>query len=123
MAVNEKNFSYFTYVDDNGTTWNVRGEDGGAFTGVDGHAALTAGAPTWGRQSKRRRPRMVEATDPATFRKVRGVIYTAAAFAAISGGDDISVSVAGGGTAVTYKVSAKLPEKQPIAATSRHLAE
>jgi hypothetical protein len=123
MAVNEKNFSYFTYVDDNGDTWNVRGEDGGAFSGVDGHAALTAGAPVFGRNTRRRHVRYVEATDPATFRKVRGVIYTAAAFAAIAGGDVINVSVAGGATAVPYNVSAKIAEKLPIAAASRHLAE
>jgi hypothetical protein len=41
MAVgNRKNKSYFTYVDDNAVTWNVLGEDGGAGTAVDGHAAF-----------------------------------------------------------------------------------
>lgn len=123
MAVNQKNFSYFTYVDDQGVTWNVRGEDGGAFSAVDGHTAATAGEPVFGRQTKRRHVRYVEATDPSTFRKARGIVYTAAAFAAISSGDTINVSVAGGGTVVPYNVSAKIAEKQPLNLTSRHLAE
>lgn len=123
MARNQKNFSYFTYVDDNGTTWNVRGEDGGAGTGVDGSTAFTPGAPTWGLNTKRRHVRYCEATDPVTFRKVRFVVYTAAAFAAIAGGDAISVQVPGLATNVGYEVSAKIPEKQPIASASRHLAD
>lgn len=123
MARNQKNLSYFTYVDDNAVTWNVRGETGGAGTGVDGSTALTAGAPVWGRNTKRRHVRYVEATDPTTFRKVRFIVYTPTAFAAIAGGDAISVQVTGLATNVGYNVSAKIPEKQPIAAASRHLAD
>lgn len=123
MARNQRNYSYFTYVDDNGTTWNVRGEDGGAFSLVDGHAAFTAGEPVWGANTRNRHVRYVEATDPTTFRKVRGVVYTAAAFAAIAGGDTVAVQVPGLATTVNYNVSAKIAEKQPIAAGSRHLAD
>lgn len=123
MARNQKNFSYFTYVDDNADTWNVRGEDGGSGTAVDGHAALTAGAPVWGRNTTRRHVRFVEATDSTTFRKVRFIVYTPTAFAAIAGGDVIAVTVPGLATTVNYNVSAKIPEKQPIAAASRHLAD
>lgn len=123
MARNQKNFSYFTYVDDNGTTWNVRGEDGGAGTAVDGHAALTAGAPVWGRQTTRRHVRYAEATDPTTFRKVRFIVYTPTAFNALTGGQDIAVLVEGLATTVNYDLSAKIAEKQPIAAASRHLAD
>lgn len=123
MARNQRNFSYFTYVDDNGDTWNVRGEDGGAGAAVDGHAALTAGARVWGRQTKNRHVRYVEATDPTTFRKIRFIVYTAAAFAAIAGGDVVAAQVAGLATTVNFAVSAKIGEKQPIAAASRHLAD
>lgn len=123
MARNQKNFAYFTYVDDNGTTWNVRGEDGGAALAIDGHTAFTAGAPVWGRNTRRRHVRYVEATDPTTFRKVRFIVYTPTAFGAIAGGDLVSVQVAGDATAVGYNVSAKIPEKQPIAAASRQLAD
>lgn len=123
MARNQKNFSYFTYLDDNGETWNVRGESGGAGTGVDGSTAFTPGAPVWGRNTRRRHVRYVEATDATTFRKIRFVVYTPTAFAAIAGGDAISVQVPGLATNVGYNVSAKIPEKQPIAGASRHLAD
>lgn len=123
MARNQKNFSYFTYVDDNGTTWNVRGEDGGAFSAVDGHTALTPGEPVWGRQTRRRHVRYVEATDPTTFRKIRGIVYTPTAFAAIAPGADIAANVEGLATTVVFDVSAKVAEKQPVAAASRHLAD
>jgi hypothetical protein len=124
MAVgNRKNKSYFTYTDDNAVDWNVLGEDGGAGTAVDGHAAFTAGAPVWGRNSRVRHVRYVEATDPATFRKVRFIVYTPTAFAAISGGDTIAVTAPGSATTINYAVSAKVPERQPIAGASRHLLD
>lgn len=123
MARNQKNFTYFTYTDDNADTWNVRGEDGGAGSAVDGHSAFTAGAPVWGLNTRRRHVRRVEATDPTTFRKISFVVYTPAAFAAISGGDTVAVQVAGLATTVNYKVSAKIAEKQPLAGASRHLAD
>jgi len=123
MARNQKNFEYFTYVDDNAVTWNVRGESGGAGTAVDGSTAFTAGAPVWGRQTRRRHVRYVEATDPTTFRKVKFIVYTPTAFGAISGGDLVNVQVAGLATNVGYNVSAKIPEKQPIAAAARQLAD
>jgi hypothetical protein len=123
MARNQKNYQYFTYTDDNAVVWNVRGEVGGAGTGIDGATALTAGAPVWGRNTKRRHVRYVEATDPTTFRKVRFIVYTPTAFAAIHGQDLVNVQVAGLATNVGYNVSAKIPEKQPIAAASRNLAD
>jgi hypothetical protein len=123
MARNQKNFSYFTYVDDNGDTWNVRGEEGGAGTGIDGRTAFTAGAPVWGLNTRRRHVRYVEATDAGTFRKLRFVVYTPTAFAAITGGQVIAAAVTGDTATVSYAVSAKIAEKQPIAAASRHLAD
>lgn len=123
MARNQKNFTLFTYVDDNADSWNVRGEDGGAFTAVDGHAALNAANPVFGTVTKRRHPRYVVATDATTFRTVKGVIYTPTAYAAINPGDTIAVQVAGLATTVNYLVSAKIGEKLPIAKASRHLAD
>lgn len=123
MARNQKNFQYFTYVDDNGDTWNVRGEDAGAGAGIDGHAALTAGAPVWGVNTRRRHVRYVVAEDTVTHRTVKFIVYTAAAFAAISGGDTVAVSVPGLATTVNYSVSAKIAERQPIAKAARQLAD
>jgi hypothetical protein len=124
MAVgNRKNKSYFTYTDDNGTDWNVLGEDGGAGNAVDGHTAFTSGVPVWGRQTKRRHVRYVEATDPATFRKIKFIVYTPTAYSAITPGSTISTVAPGSATAINYAVTNKIAEKQPAAATSRHLAD
>lgn len=124
MAVgNRKNKSFFTYVDDNAVTWNVMGEDGGAGTAVDGHATLTAGAPIWRTNNARNHVRYVEATDPATFRKVKFIVYTPTAYAAIGAGDTIAVTAPGSATTINYLVSAKIPEKQPLASASRHLLD
>lgn len=122
MARNQKNFAYFKYTDDNGNDWNVRGESGGAFSAVDGHATDYT-LPPWGRMTRRRHVRYVVAMDPVTFRTVKGIIYTAAAFAAIDPGDNVNVQVAGLGTDVSYSVSEKIPEKQPLAHAPRPLAD
>lgn len=122
MAVNEKNFNWFKYVDDSGNNWNVKGEDGGPGTGIDGHATDYT-LPSFGRNTTRRHVRYCIWSDPATFRTVKTIIYTAAAFAAIAPGDTVNVSVAGGATAVPYTLSAKVGEKQPIPHAARQLAE
>ncbi len=122
MARNQKNFDTFKYTDDNGVDWNVRGEEGGAFSAVDGHSTDYT-KPAWGAQTKRRHVRYVVAQDAGTFRTVKGIIYTPAAFAAIAPGDTVNVQVAGLGTDVTYTVSAKIAEKQPIPHAARNLPD
>lgn len=123
MARNQRNFKFQKYVDDNADEWNVRGEDGGAFAAVDGHAAFDATKPVWGKVTTRRHPRYVIAQDSTTFRTVKGIIYTPTAFAAINGGDTIAVQVTGLATTVNYLVSAKVGEKLPFAKASRNLAD
>jgi hypothetical protein len=123
VAVNQKNFQWYTYVDDSGQSWNMRGESGGPFEAVNGHAAFDGANPTFGRTSKRRHPRYVIATNPTTFRSVKGIVYTAAAFAAIAGGDAIAVSVPGSASTETFNVSAKVAERMPLPSAGRHLAD
>jgi hypothetical protein len=123
MAANEKNYELFDYVDDNGFHWCVKGESGGAGSAVDGHAAFVATNPMFGKVTTRRHPRYVVAQNPANFRTIRFIVYTAAAYAAIAGGTTIAVDVPGSGTAVDYTVSAKIGEKMPIAKASRNLAD
>lgn len=122
MPANMKNFGYFEYEDDNGNFWNVRGESGGAFTAVDGHTTDYTNPP-FGKQSKRRHVRYVEATHAETFRKVRGIVYTPAAYAAIDPGDSVTVAVAGLGTGEPFLVSAKIAERIPVPSAPRNLAE
>ena len=122
MAQDSRNTNLFTYVDDNGTTWNARGEKQTAVNAIDGSAALTAGAPVW-IDSGRRKARRAIFYDPATFRTKVVVVFTAAAFAALDGTSTLDVPVPGSATAVTYSLSQKLPEKQPVAKTSRNLPD
>jgi len=122
VAVNQKNFSYFLYTDDNAVDWDVFGEDGGPATGVDGHTTDFT-HPVWGRNTRRRHVRYAVYQDASSFRTVKCIIYTPTAFAAISAGDTVSVLVPGSATGVTYTLAAKINERQPIPKTSRHLAE
>jgi hypothetical protein len=123
MARNQKNFNLFTYVDDNGLSWNMRGEDGGAGAGVDGHAVFVAGQPRWERQTKRMHARKAIYQDAVTFRTVDPIIYTPTAYNAIAKGDVLAVLVAGLATTVNYTCIGKSPEKQPRDSASRQLAD
>lgn len=123
MARNQKNFKFQKYIDDNSFEWCLRGEDGGAFNAVDGHAAFDATKPVFGRVTTRRHPRYIVAQDPVTFRTVKGIIYTAAAYAALAGGATVAVQVPGLATTVNYLVTAKIGEKMPIGKAARNLAD
>lgn len=123
MASNELNYQVFTYVDENGTTWNKRGELDTAVNAIDGSAALTAGAPMWPRRSRLRHTREAVFQDPTTFRTKRIIVYTAAAFTALTGSSTLAVNVPGLATTVTYNLIEKLGEKQPIAHATRQLAD
>jgi hypothetical protein len=121
MARNQKNFSYFAYLDDNAANWNVKGEDGGALSAVDGHTTNYT-HPVWqGQKDARNHPRYVVAVDPTTFRSIRGIVYTPTAYAAIDIGDTISVQVTGLATNVDYTVTDKIAEKKRNAKASFHL--
>lgn len=122
MAANQKNYQVFTYVDDNGTTWNKRGQVDAAINAVDGSAALTAGSPLW-TDSPSRSCRKAVFVDPTTFRTVRFCVYTASAFAAIDGTTTVSINVPGETAGVTYNLSEKIPEKQRVAKTARQLPD
>jgi hypothetical protein len=122
VARNQKNFAMFKYVDDNAVEWNVRGESGGSFTAVDGHATDYT-KPAWGKMTRARHVRYVVAQDPTTFRTVKGIVYTPTAFAAIGLADAVNVNVEGSASTVVYNVSAKIAEKQPAPHAPRQLAD
>jgi hypothetical protein len=122
MAANQRNFQTFTYVDDNATNWNKRGTQDSATNAIDGSSALTAGAPVW-IDSPVKRSRKAVFQDPQTFRTVRIVVYTAAAFAALSSASTLAVNVPGETAAVTYSLAEKIPEFQRVGRTSRQLAD
>lgn len=123
MVANQRNFQMFTYVDDNGATWNKRGVLDAAINAIDGSAALTAGARVWPHQTTRYHTRQAVFVDPTTFRTVKFTVYTAAAFAALTGASTVNVNVPGEVAAVAYTLAEKIPEKQPVAKATRQLVD
>jgi hypothetical protein len=123
MPAVQKNFQYFTYTDDNGAAWNKLGWLDSAVNAVDGSTALTAGARVFPHSTRRYHPRQVVWRDPTTFRTVRTTIYTSAAFAAITSATTLAVNVPGLATTVPYTAKLKIAEKQPLAASTRQLAD
>lgn len=111
MARNQKNFKYFTYVDENGVSWNKRGEDGGAAAGSDGHADAVAGQPVWN-ETRRNKVRKIRYQDEVTGRTIDPIFYTHATWAAVTLGSNLAVSVAGLLTTVDYTAVEFLPERK-----------
>lgn len=123
MAVEQENFSLYTYVDDNTVSWNKRGEKEAVRQAVDGSSA--AGAhPGWGRSSARHSPRTITYMDLTTFRTKRVIFYTAAAYAGITlGTSTLTFVIPGSATGVVYTANKKTAERSPSAAAGPNLAE
>ena len=73
--------------------------------------------------SARRRARTITYEDSTTFRTVRPIFYTTAAFAAVAIGDIIAVHVEGETATVNYAATGKNAEKQPKIKNARQLAD
>jgi hypothetical protein len=123
MARNQKNYKLQLYVDNNGVSWNVRGEDGGAATAVDGHATADATKNTWWKQTRRQHVRHIIYQDPVTFRTIKPIFYTSTAFNAVALGDIIAQAVTGLATTVNYVAVKKEPEVQASRAVGRELPD
>jgi hypothetical protein len=123
MAANQTNFQVFTYTDDNGAVWNKRGELDTAVNAIDGSTPLTAGARVFPKATRRYHTRFAVFFDPTTFRTKRIIVYTAAAFAAITGASTLAVNVPGEVAAVTYSLAEKIGEKQPVGKATRQAAD
>lgn len=123
MPRNQKNFGYQTYVDDDGVSWNKRGETGGAASAVDGHAASVASQPVW-EERPHNTVRKITYMDATTGRTVQPIFYTAAAYNAVALGDIVAVDVAGLATTVNYAAVQKHPEhKRGTPNFTRQLAD
>jgi hypothetical protein len=116
------NFDYYTYVSDDGTTYNIRASVDWAANTANGLAARTAGAPRF-ISSKSQEPRKFIYRDPTTFRTITGPVGTAAAYAAAALGDTTTRSVPGLVGAVTYELVKKVPESVPTTIAGRPLAD
>lgn len=123
MAADQKNFSRFTYVDNNGLSWNKRGELDAVRNAVDGSAAA-GGHPEWGAESRNHSVRKGLYVDSTTFRSKTIILYTAAAAAALTPGTStLSFHVEGNTAAVVYTYGGLIPERQPKSTPSRNLAD
>ncbi len=123
MAADQRNMQLFTYVDNNGVSWNKRGKDDANCAAVDGHATFGT-HPSWGRETTRHSVRKMLYVDPTTFRTKVCIMYTAAAAAAVAvGTDNLAVHVEGETATVNYLAAGLIPERQPKVKAARQLAD
>jgi glycine/D-amino acid oxidase-like deaminating enzyme len=123
MAADQKNFSRFTYVDNNGVSWNKRGELDTVRNAVDGSTA-SGGHVEWGAESRNHSVRKGVYTDSTTFRTKTIILYTAAAAAALTPGTStLAFHVEGETGTVTYTYGGLIAERQPKSNPVRNLAD
>ncbi len=123
MAIEQENFSLYTYVDNNGVSFNKRGEKEGVRQAVDGSSAA-GGNPAWGRDTTRRSVRKIKYKDGTTQRTKTVIFYTAAAFNAITEGTStLTFVIPGSVTGVVYTADKKIAERRPAATAGGNLAE
>jgi len=119
MPAVQRNFDYFSYDSDDATSYCLRGdEDWG--NNADSGGSACAGEPAYGRATRRRSPRKAIYRDATTFRTFTGVVYTPAAYAALTvGTDTLALAVPGLTGTVTYTLVKKVPEKIPSTVIGR----
>jgi hypothetical protein len=123
MAIEQPNFSLFTYVDDSAQSWNKRGEKEAVRAAVDGNAA-PGGHPAWGKETRRHSVRKIRYVDGTTFRSKTVTFYTATAYNAITvGTSTLTFVIPGSATGVVYTAAKKIPERSPSAVAGPNLAE
>lgn len=118
MPADQLNWNYYTYVSDDGTTYNLRANEQWVAAVATGLAAATVGAPRY-ISSSQKAPRHVIYRDSTTFRTRSGPIGTAAAFAALNLGATANFAVPGLATTVAYTLVKKVGEKVPVTVVGR----
>ena len=119
MPAVQRNFDYFSYDSDDGNSYCLRGDEDWGGNGDSGGSAC-AGEPAYGRATRRRAPRKAIFRDPTTFRTFTGVVYTPAAYSALTiGTSTVDVSVPGLTGTVEYTLVKKVPEKIPSTVVGR----
>lgn len=122
MPLPQRNFDYFTYVSDDGTSYNLRCASEWAAIAGHGLAARANGQPRL-IASAQQRPRMVRYVDLTTGRSVQGPVGTAAAYAALNIGDVQAFPVPGQAATVNYTLASKRGEKVPTSVAQTHLPD
>jgi hypothetical protein len=123
VPLDQKNLGFFSYDSDDATSYCLKGDKEWGDAAASGGSACT-GEPAYGRATTRRAPRFVIFRDPTTFRTFRGVVYTPAAYAALTVGSSTrSITLPGSATPQTYTVVKKVPEKIPSTVIGRQLSD
>jgi len=119
----QRNFGYFSYDSDDATSYCLKADaDWGGSAGSGGTAC--AGEPAYGRATTRRSPRYAIFRDPTTFRTLKGVVFTPAAYAALTvGTSTYSVTYPGSATPQSYTLVKKVPERIPSTVIGRQLED
>src|SRR6266536_1886741 len=118
VPATQRNFNYFSYASDDGTTYNIRSAVEWAANAATGLSARTNGAPRYIKSSQQS-PRMFIYRDPTTFRTISGPVGTTTAYAAAALGDTVAVFVPGLAAAVNYELVKKVPENVPTTIVGR----
>lgn len=118
MPADQRNWNYYTYASDDGTTYNIRATEEWVATTVTGLTTRTTGAPRF-IASKSQSPRKFIYRDPTTFRTFSGPVGTTTAYAAAALGDSVTVHVPGLTAGITYNLVKKVPERVPTTIVGR----
>jgi hypothetical protein len=114
-----RNFNYFNYVSDDGSTYNMKADQVWGNLAASGGTAASA-PRSYGRASRRRQPRRATYRDPTSFRTFSGPVFTSAAYAAlVVGTATITRYFPGAETGVVYTLVKKTPEKLPTSVVGR----
>jgi hypothetical protein len=112
MPAEQRNLQWYRYVDDNGANRAIMTEKDWGDSTASGCTTIAGGETVFGAQSKTHHTRKVVYRDPTTFRIIKYVVCTAAAYAALP--TTQQVWVPGLATQVTYNLQQRIPEKQRI---------
>lgn len=123
MAVAQRNFNYGVYESQDGNSYCIRGDEDWQQASASGSTACAGEAP-YGAVSPRRHPRYAIFGDANTGRKVRQIVYTQAAFDALTPGTStLTVPIPGTATTATYTLAKLIPEAVPATLRLSHATD
>lgn len=118
----QRNWNYYTYASDDGTTYNIRAAVEWAAVAAHGLAARTNGAPRY-IASRQQAPRKFIYRDTTTGRSTSGPVGTTTAYNAAAIGDTEDFNIPGLATVVSYTLAKKVGEKVPTTLVGTQLPD
>jgi hypothetical protein len=118
----QRNFGFFTYESDDGTSYNIQADLVWAAIAGHGLAARVSGQPRY-IATGRKQPRRVTYTDTTTGRSVTGPVGTNAAYQALAIGAVQAFTIVGQAGTVNYTLTSKHGERVPTDVVARPLLD